>query len=59
MLGKLNLDMSKAPLHMREGCFKVANTGGHVIEPLLQAINRRTHVPEMLEDQVFCGFGHY
>jgi hypothetical protein len=52
LLGKLKLDMSKAALHMR-------NTGGHGIEPLLGAINRRTHVPEMFEDQVFCVFGHY
>jgi hypothetical protein len=32
LLGKLNLDMSKAASHNR-------NTGGHVIEPLLGAIN--------------------
>jgi hypothetical protein len=32
---------------MREGCFKVANMGGHVIESLLDAINGRMHVPQM------------
>jgi hypothetical protein len=43
---------------MREGCFKVTDTNRHVVQPLLNAVNGRSHRREMFENQVFGDFGH-
>ena len=43
---------------MREGCFKVTDACGHVVQPLLNAVNGRTHWREMFENQVFGVLGH-
>jgi hypothetical protein len=56
LLRKLDLDMSKVGLHMREGCFKVTDTYGQIVQPPLDSINGGTHVPKMFENQVFDVF---
>jgi hypothetical protein len=50
--------MSKTGLNMSEGSFKVTNTRGLVIQPLLDTVNRRTHGPKMFENPIFDVFGH-
>jgi hypothetical protein len=32
---------------MREGCFKVTDTNRHVVQPLVNAVNGRSHRREM------------
>jgi hypothetical protein len=36
---------------MREGCFKVTATNRHVVQPLLNAVNGRSHRRAMFENQ--------
>jgi hypothetical protein len=52
------LDKIKAKrLLMRKGCFKVTHTNRHVVRPLLNAVNGRSHGREMFENQVYGVFG--
>jgi hypothetical protein len=43
LLRTLDLGMSKTGMRMRNGCFQATERCGHVIQPLLNVVNGRSH----------------